>query len=464
MMLLCAGAHGLNGGPLLVRTTPQSTATALSMKLASDSKPRSTPERVRSQLEKVLVPKLLQAEMHKMLQQNLPSEVAQQPRPSQSPRAEPKGEEELDLWSWRLALLLVTASWGANFPTTKLAIDQLGGGADMASLFIAGRFLLSAVILAPAAASASSAGAVRAGAAVGGLCAFGYVAQAAALALGSQPATCAFICSLQAVVVALITASRGGGLALKTGVAVALAVAGAPQPALPAPEASRHSTAPSLQLPPLIASGSAWPPCAAGIGFLELPEVLAGGLDALCLGDVVALGQPLGFGASYIVLDQAMKEHPEDEMPLAALQCALCAVATLAIAAASGGVMPWELNLGALLPSLPSLDGAAGGDYHLALGGAGLGAVPSAVLYTGLWGTAATIWLQAAIFKRLPAVDASVILSTEPLWAAGFAALLLGDVVGANDVVGGLLIIAALAVNEELVPLPASEAETQRPV
>merc|ERR1719238_1977057 len=87
MMLLCAGVHGLNGGPLLVRTTPQSTATALSMKLASDSKPRSTPERVRSQLEKVLVPKLLQEEMRKMLQQNLPSEVAQQPIPSQTRRA-----------------------------------------------------------------------------------------------------------------------------------------------------------------------------------------------------------------------------------------------------------------------------------------------------------------------------------------------------------------------------------------
>ena len=76
-------------------------------------------------------------------------------------------------------------------------------------------------------------------------------------------------------------------------------------------------------------------------------------------------------------------------------------------------------------------------------------------LYTGLWGTAATIWLQVSIFKRLPAVDASVILSSEPLWAAGFAALLLGDVVTPNTLAGGALIVAALAVNEEILALPS---------
>jgi hypothetical protein len=194
---------------------------------------------------------------------------------------EERRQEEEGLLGWRLALLLVTASWGANFPTTKLALDSLGGGAEAASLFIAARFMLSATVLAPAALNASSVGAVKAGAAVGGLCAFGYVAQAAALGMGSQPATCAFICSLQAVVVALITAFRGGGLAPKTAVAVGLAIS--------------------------------------GIGFLELPEVLAGGLDALCLGDLIALGQPLGFGTSYVVIDQvplALSPPPPLSPPL----------------------------------------------------------------------------------------------------------------------------------------------------
>ena len=55
-------------------------------------------------------------------------------------------------------------------------------------------------------------------------------------------------------------------------------------------------------------------------------------------------------------------------------------------------------------------------------------------------------------------------MSSEPLWAAAFAALLLGDAVTANTLLGGALIVAALAVNEELVALPsdqASDAEAQ---
>ena len=36
--------------------------------------------------------------------------------------------------------------------------------------------------------------------------------------------------------------------------------------------------------------------------------------------------------------------------------------------------------------------------------------------------------LQTRALANLPASDASVIVATEPLWAAGFAALLLGEV------------------------------------
>ena len=313
---------------------------------------------------------------------------------------------DLGVWGWRAALMLVTMSWAANFPVTAGALDALGPSAEHASLFLAGRFCLSVVLLAPAALTASSPGAVRAGVQIGGLCAFGYVAQAAALSMGSQAATCAFICSLQAVVVAVYTALSGRGLTFKTTVAVALAVC--------------------------------------GIGCLELPAVLEGGLDALCLGDLVALGQPLGFGMSYIVIEQAVKDHPDDELPLAALQCMLIGAATLGIASASAGAAPWDLPFDMLLPAA---DAASTAEAWT---------VPGAVLYTGIWGTAVTIWLQAAIFKRLPAVDASVILSTEPLWATGLAAMMLGDVIGTNDVMGGALIISALLVNEGLIQLPIS--------
>ena len=255
MMLSFCATPGLSSGPLLLRPTPQTHALTAPSMVARSDLPRRTNDAVRTQLESALVPKLLQEQLKQRKDRASQSHpfAEQQSAPAAEGAFDETVEDGLGLWGWRLALLLVTASWGANFPTTKLALDSLGGGAEAASLFIAGRFLLSAIVLAPAALSASSAGALRAGASIGGLCAFGYIAQAAALSLGSQPATCAFICSLQAVVVALITAWRGGGLALKTGVAVGLAIS--------------------------------------GIGFLELPEVLAGGLDALCTGDLVALGQ-----------------------------------------------------------------------------------------------------------------------------------------------------------------------------
>ena len=76
-----------------------------------------------------------------------------------------------------------------------------------------------------------------------------------------------------------------------------------------------------------------------------------GGVKAYTLGDLVALGQPLGFGMSYIVIEQAVKDHPDDELPLAALQCMLIGAATLGIASASAGAAPWDLPFEMLLPA-----------------------------------------------------------------------------------------------------------------
>ena len=52
------------------------------------------------------------------------------------------------------------------------------------------------------------------------------------------------------------------------------------------------------------------------------------------------------------------------------------------------------------------------------------------------------------MFKRLPSTDASIILASEPLWATGFAAILLREPLTPSSAVGGVLILAALAANE----------------
>lgn len=308
------------------------------------------------------------------------------------------------LWPWQLALMGITACWGANFAVTTYALGALGGDAQTGSLFLSGRFVVAAVLLLPFLATASSASAVRAGAQVGGLCAFGYATQAMALGMGTSSGTAAFICSLQSVVVALM-AARASGVAPRTWLAVGLSVA--------------------------------------GVGCLELPSVLGAAADGAaaagpCLGDLVAFGQPLGFGLSYVLLEKTMDAHPEDELPLAALQCAVIASAAVGAASIGGHATPWELPWGSLLP-----DAASAAAHPSAPWG-----VPAAIAYTGVVSTALTIWLTAKVFKRLPSTDASIILASEPLWATGFAALLLGEQLSVSSGVGGALILGALACNE----------------
>ena len=215
------------------------------------------------------------------------------------------------------------------------------------------------------------------------------------------PGTAAFICSLQSVVVALMAARSGAGVARATWLAVALSVA--------------------------------------GVACLELPSALSGGGGggAFCVGDLIALGQPVGFGLSYVVLEEAMADHPDDELPIAALQCIVIAVAAVAAASVDSGAAPWSLPWEHLLAAT--------------MGGAPAWGVPAAVAYTGLVSTSLTIWLTARVFAKLPSTDASVILASEPLWATGVAVALLGAPVGASDAVGGALILGGLACNQGLL-------------
>uniref|UniRef100_A0A7S3EXH5 EamA domain-containing protein n=1 Tax=Haptolina ericina TaxID=156174 RepID=A0A7S3EXH5_9EUKA len=324
--------------------------------------------------------------------------------PNLPPRSAEETAADADLLPWRLAMLGITASWGANFAVIKLALDTLGDTssiADASSLFTAARFGISALLLCPFIMGASSRAVVNAGLGVGGLCTAGYACQVVSLSMGTQAGTSAFICSLQAVVVALLVARSTGCVAGRTWAAIGLSVA--------------------------------------GVACLELPSVLSGG-SGLCLGDLLAFGQPLGFGASYVVLQRAAADATEeDSLPLAALQCAAIGFCGLAAATLSAGQPPWDLDWSLLLPRPDAVNALKAW------------AVPGAVLYTGVISSALTIWLQAIVFSKLPAVDASLLISTEPLWAAAVAVVLLGDQLGSANYLGGALIISALLVNQGVV-------------
>ena len=305
--------------------------------------------------------------------------------------------EESSPLAWRGAMLFVTVAWATNFALTAFACEDLGAAAGLdgstaALVFVALRFFVASASTAPFLADASP-GVLASGAKIGGLCAFGYFAQAAALSLGFPAANAAFICSLQAVVVALLAR---GGVARRTWLGVALAVSGVA----------------CLEL-----GGPAVTDAASPVAFL------------------LALGQPVGFGLSYLALEDAVEEHPDDAVALSAIQCVVIFGGAAAALGAALGAPDAVADVSSALSTMSP-------------------AVAGTLAWCGLVSTSFTIWLQAEAFKRLPVIDSSLILTSEPLWAALVAAGLLGDTFSRGDVAGGLLILGACAVNDGLVPLP----------
>merc|ERR1719245_2383314 len=69
--------------------------------------------------------------------------------------------------------------------------------------------------------------------------------------------------------------------------------------------------------------------------------------------------------------------------------------------------------------------------------------VAGAVVWTGIMSTSLSFFLETFSLQKVPPAEATVILSTEPLWAAAFASVLLGESFGWNDYLGGVLIVAA---------------------
>ena len=305
--------------------------------------------------------------------------------------------EEEDSLAWKGAMLFVTVAWATNFAVTAYACADISestslGASEAAAVFVVLRFAAAALSTLPWLVASSSKEAAVAGAKVGALYAVGYGAQAAALAHGFPAANAAFVCSLQCVAVALLAK---GQTPPRTIVGLVLAIS--------------------------------------GVACLELLGANGGAFDPVGL--ALALGQPLAFGASYVELERATRDHPDDALAMTALQClAIFGAGVGALATMEG----FDGALSDVLATLQHLDAP----------------LAASVAWTGVISTSFTIWLCTEAFKHLPSVDASLILTSEPLWAALVAAALLGERFSAGDALGGLLIVLAVAVNDELIRVP----------
>lgn len=122
-----------------------------------------------------------------------------------------------------------------------------------------------------------------------------------------------------------------------------------------------------------------------------------------------------------------MRKRPEAALPVSAIKLCVVALASLGLFELSP-LLNNGLSVGGIPDFAPILSSP------VALGG---------ILYTGLVTTALALWVESIAFKRVPATDASIILTTEPLFAAGLSAVTLGETFGMSDYIGASLIVGA---------------------
>jgi drug/metabolite transporter (DMT)-like permease len=167
-----------------------------------------------------------------------------------------------------------------------------------------------------------------------------------------------------------------------------------------------------------------WPAAVACLGGAYL--MAGGSLDVLREGDLWVIGGSV-FWACHILLVGAMSMRTGAPFLLSCVQFAVCGLLGLVWGGATE-TLTW--------------DGVSG-------------ALPM-ILFAGLFSTSVGFTLQVIGQRHTPAADASVILSSETVFAALAAAVLLDERLGALTLIGGALILAGvLAV--ELLPLWAQQ-------
>eukprot|EP00547_Thalassionema_nitzschioides_P006965 CAMPEP_0194202606 /NCGR_PEP_ID=MMETSP0156-20130528/2589_1 /TAXON_ID=33649 /ORGANISM="Thalassionema nitzschioides, Strain L26-B" /LENGTH=465 /DNA_ID=CAMNT_0038928149 /DNA_START=135 /DNA_END=1532 /DNA_ORIENTATION=- len=315
---------------------------------------------------------------------------------------------------WRGVILVLCGLWASNFSAAKLILAEPGVDS---SLYAVARFGVAALALLPAGLKRRgtvSPETLTKSVQCGAWVAFGYLGQTLGLLTTTASKSCV-ICSLHCVFVAALSElwrvqkfkgnSNGEGTNYDT----------------------------QRLLPALVA--------VAGVAVIELQG--AGG--APTIGDGLSLAQPIGFGMGYLTLEQIMEDSPEAALPVSAIKLSVVAAASLIMFE----VLPHLTSMGTTTHSadfvqIPDFTPIL--NSPVALGG---------ILYTGLVTTALALWVESQAFRRVPATDASLILTTEPLMAAGIGALTLGETFGVSDYVGAAMIVGA-CVLATVLDSPAS--------
>jgi drug/metabolite transporter (DMT)-like permease len=299
--------------------------------------------------------------------------------------------------AWRGVILVLCVLWASNFAAAKLVMGVPGVDS---SLYAVARFGVAVTALAPGALGAlkranMDSKTIKGAVICGSWVAFGYMGQTIGLLTTTASRSCV-ICSMHCVFVAVVAEFW---------------------------RVSRSQVPTDYNVSRLFPAALA----VLGVAIVELQG--AGG--APTIGDALSFTQPIGFGMGYLTLEELMSKKPEAALPVSAIKLSVVALASLGLFELTplfNGASDFALAVPDFGPILSS---------PLALGG---------ILYTGLVTTAFALWIESIAFAKVPATDASIILTTEPLIAAGFGAIALGETFGNSDYIGASLIVGACAV------------------
>lgn len=302
------------------------------------------------------------------------------------------------LWP-RALLLFVAAVFGTNFPMVKFL--QSGAVPLDASTAALARFSLASLALMPAAvmeltrSKTPPLGVISAGALVGLPVSLGYYSQALSLQ-NTDAGKSAFLCSLAVVIVPLLAKAF---------------------PKLQVDDDANSKSVLATWGAPFLAI--------VGVALLELADV-----SPPNVGDAWGLVQAVGFAMGFMLNERAARRYPGYSLTISALQLSVMGVAAFFWVA-------YDMSTNAGTLTFPSVADA----FCTLPNGFGL-------LYTGLVSTALTVVLSNISLSRVTAGELTVLLSTEPMWAAVFSAVLLGEHFGSGTFLGGALILAACIVNQ----------------
>lgn len=139
--------------------------------------------------------------------------------------------------------------------------------------------------------------------------------------------------------------------------------------------------------------------------------------EQLVLGDVLILGNAFLYSIYTLKLESTTLRHPT--LPLAAIQL-------------------WVITIFSLIWAAPDLL-----TEHEAIG-ANLGIL----LYIGLFDTAATIVLQVVAQRWVNAYQTALIYTLDPIFAAVFSFLLLGEKLGIRGLIGAAIVVVAMVFGQ----------------